>query len=311
MILTVTLNASVDITYLLDKFQLGKTNRALNITKTAGGKGLNVTRVLNQVGNKAVATGIIGGTTGSFIKSRLNEQEIKHHFFEIDQESRNNISIITGKLQTEILEAGPKLSSETCTNFLNFYHEIIKDFDTIVVSGSLSQGLNHDYYSKLTEVAVNEGKKLLLDTSGSALKASISSSIKPMLIKPNEHELESLINRKVEVKDMGVLKKYLSMPLFNGIEWIVLTLGSEGALVKHRECFYEVKVPKINAINAIGSGDSVVAGLALGIDQNESTEKILLRSMAYGVLNALDEHSGHLKLDELDAIKNNIIINRV
>lgn len=132
-----------------------------------------------------------------------------------------------------------------------------------------------------------------------------------MLIKPNEHELESLINRKVEVKDMGVLKKYLSMPLFNGIEWIVLTLGSEGALVKHRECFYEVKVPKINAINAIGSGDSVVAGLALGIDQNESTEKILLRSMAYGVLNALDEHPGHLKLDELDAIKNNITINRV
>lgn len=310
MILTVTLNASVDITYILKKFQLNTTNRVIDVKKTEGGKGLNVTRVLNQIGEKVLATGIIGGTTGNFIKHSLDAQHIKYHFFEIEQESRNNISIITDNIQTEILEAGPNLTLSNREHFLEFYQQIIKPFSTIVISGSLPQGLSVDFYNNLIESTVKQGKRVLLDTSGLALKTSVSASTKPTLIKPNQYELANLLNRQINPQNKKRLKNDLLLPLFSGIEWIVLSLGYEGAVVKHCENFYEVKVPKIHAINAIGSGDAVIAGLALGIDQNRPIEQIIRQAMTYGVLNALEKEPGFLQLSKSDFVKKEIKISR-
>lgn len=311
MILTVTMNASVDITYVLSEFQLGQTNRVATIEKTAGGKGLNVSRVLHQVKGQVCASGMLGGTTGEFIQNSLTEQGLEQHFYQIQQESRNNISIISGAEQTEILEAGPTVSEEEQQQFVALFKTLLGQVDTVVLSGSLPAGMKPSFYSWLVACAQEQGKQVLLDTSGAALKESIEAPIKPTLIKPNEHELADLLGTTIDPDNLPDLKEKLAAPIFQRIPWLVVSLGAAGAIVKQGEEYYYAEVPKIQAVNAIGSGDSVIAGLALGLDLQEEPTAIIKRGMAYGVLNALEERPGYLKLAKLSEIIAQIEVSKI
>ncbi|MFK4566333.1 hexose kinase [Enterococcus sp. UD-01] len=311
MILTVTMNASVDITYVLSEFQLGQTNRVATIEKTAGGKGLNVSRVLHQVKGQVCASGMLGGTTGEFIQNSLTEQGLEQHFYQIQQESRNNISIISGAEQTEILEAGPTVSEEEQQQFVALFKTLLGQVDTVVLSGSLPAGMKPSFYSWLVACAQEQGKQVLLDTSGAPLKESIEAPIKPTLIKPNEHELADLLGTTIDPDNLPDLKEKLAAPIFQRIPWLVVSLGAAGAIIKQGEEYYYAKVPKIQAVNAIGSGDSVIAGLALGLDLQEEPTAIIKRGMAYGVLNALEERPGYLKLAKLSEIIAQIEVSKI
>jgi tagatose 6-phosphate kinase len=311
VILTVTMNASVDITYVLSEFQLGQTNRVATIEKTAGGKGLNVSRVLHQVKGQVCASGMLGGTTGEFIQNSLTEQGLEQHFYQIQQESRNNISIISGAEQTEILEAGPTVSEEEQQQFVALFKTLLGQVDTVVLSGSLPAGMKPSFYSWLVACAQEQGKQVLLDTSGAPLKESIEAPIKPTLIKPNEHELADLLGTTIDPDNLPDLKEKLAAPIFQRIPWLVVSLGAAGAIIKQGEEYYYAKVPKIQAVNAIGSGDSVIAGLALGLDLQEEPTAIIKRGMAYGVLNALEERPGYLKLAKLSEIIAQIEVSKI
>jgi tagatose 6-phosphate kinase len=311
VILTVTMNASVDITYVLSEFQLSQTNRVATIEKTAGGKGLNVSRVLHQVKGQVCVSGMLGGTTGEFIQNSLTEQGLEQHFYQIQQESRNNISIISGTEQTEILEAGPTVSEEEQQQFVALFKTLLGQVDTVVLSGSLPAGMKPSFYSWLVACAQEQGKQVLLDTSGAALKESIEAPIKPTLIKPNEHELADLLGTTIDPGNLPDLKEKLAAPIFQRIPWLVVSLGAAGAIVKQGEEYYYAKVPKIQAVNAIGSGDSVIAGLALGLDLQEEPTAIIKRGMAYGVLNALEERPGYLKLAKLSEIIAQIEVSKI
>lgn len=117
MILTLTLNPSVDISYPLDELHIDTVNRIQNVSKTAGGKGLNVTRVLSQLNEQVVATGFLGGKIGDFIAEKLNHNQVKHSFFKIKGETRNCIAILHNGNQTEILEQGPTITVDESTGF--------------------------------------------------------------------------------------------------------------------------------------------------------------------------------------------------
>lgn len=311
MILTITMNASVDITYVLEEFKLGETNRVKTVLKTAGGKGLNVSRVLHQVNANIFSSGMIGGTTGEFIQKKLDKQNLRHRFYQIQQDSRNNITMIAGKEQTEILEAGPTVSDKEQEEFISLFKELLETVNIVVLSGSLPTGIRANFYSRLVAIAQDQEKLVLLDTSGSALKESIEAPIKPTLIKPNEYELADLLGEKIATNNLADLKQKLAAPLFKRIPWIVLSLGASGAVIKHGEEYYYAKVPKIEVVNTVGSGDSVIAGLAFGLDKREAPEMIIKRGMAYGVLNALEEQPGRLKIEKLTEIMAQIEVSKI
>lgn len=296
MILTVTMNASVDITYVMEHFLINETNRVQNIKKNAGGKGINVTRVLNQVGAKVLASGVIAGSTGQFIEQQLAEQGIPQEFYKAKGESRNNISIIQGGNQTEILESGPVLSLDDLSGYRSLFERLLGQADTIAISGSLPRGVPDDYYAQLIAAANRNGKKVLLDASGSTLEASLRGASKPLLIKPNRNELADLLQKEIDLDNIEGLKQDLCSEQFAGIEWIVLSLGPAGALIKKQNRFYRAVVPDVRVINPIGSGDSVIAGLAQGIDRADTTKEIITRGMTFGVLNAMEERPGFLNL---------------
>lgn len=310
MILTVTANASVDITYVLDDLRQGTVNRVDDVTKTAGGKGLNVSRVLNQVGADLVATGIVGGTTGEFIERQLDAKGIGHDFFHVHGESRNNISIVCQGATTEILEKGSGITASEAHGFESFFEQIVDKADTVSISGSLPKGLDSGTYARLIRIASEMGKRSILDASGEALRCALEAPVKPWLIKPNQDELAFLLGTEIPGNDEALMA-LLDSSLFDGVSCIVLTLGADGALVRASEGFYRVRVPSGKRVNPVGSGDSVIAGMSLGIDRGESLLEIIRRGMTYGVLNALDSMPGHLALSRFDEISSGVVIERL
>ncbi|HFR3710767.1 TPA: tagatose-6-phosphate kinase [Streptococcus suis] len=310
MILTITLNPSVDIAYQLDTFHLDTVNRVENVQKTAGGKGLNVTRVLKQIGEDVVATGFIGGEIGSYVKKQLTRNDIKNSFVEIGSETRNCIAVLHDGKQTEILEQGPTIHEHEALNFIEHLEIVLNNVDVVVISGSLPKGLASNYYVEIVELCKKYGVAVVLDCSSEALKNVLESQQKPTVIKPNTEELSQLIGKEV-TDDIQELKSVLSGQLFQGIEWIVVSLGAQGAFAKHNDKFYRVKIPKIKVVNPVGSGDSTVAGIAAGLVHALPEAELLKNANVLGMLNAQEEQTGYVNLENAESLYSQIKVEEV
>ncbi|MGY3725120.1 tagatose-6-phosphate kinase [Granulicatella balaenopterae] len=310
MILTVTMNPSIDMSYQLDQFSIDSVNRTTKVLKTAGGKGINVTRVLHQLNEPVLATGIIGGYLGEYLVNQMNEQLIPSDFYKSTQETRNCIAILHQGQQTELLEAGPTFSKEEELSFIDHYTNLIKDVSVVTISGSLPQGLDSDFYTKLIKIAQEKAIPVLLDTSGKALIHSLKNThAKPFLIKPNQHEISELLEKPVAT-NFQELKNDLENPIFDGIEWIVVSLGADGAFVKHNDTYYKADIPTIIVVNPVGSGDSTVAGLAAGINQQLSDEEIIKYAMTTGILNTMEEQTGFINREKFDEYYQQVVVQK-
>ncbi|HEK9992413.1 TPA: tagatose-6-phosphate kinase [Streptococcus equi subsp. zooepidemicus] len=310
MILTVTLNPSIDISYPLNRLTLDTVNRVDRTTKTAGGKGLNVTRVLAEAGQSVMAIGFIGGKLGDFVIHQLQEQGISNQFFKIKGETRNCIAVLHEGMQTEILEAGPYIDMDEAEGFLNHMSIIAKQFDVLTFSGSLPKGLTAHYYQDLITMARAYGSKVVLDCSGALLKAVLASKDKPTVIKPNLEELEDLIGQPVTLDEERLIS-LLSQPLFEGIEWIIVSLGAQGAFAKHHNRFYRVTIPKIEVVNPVGSGDATVAGIAWALAEGDDDETLLKKANVLGMLNAQETRTGHVNMAHFDELFDRIQVEEV
>lgn len=308
MILVVNLNASVDKRYKISEVTKGSVMRASHVDNTPGGKGIHVANVVTILKEDCIATGFLGGKTGEFIEEKLNEYNIRQDFVKIQGDTRECIAIITDDLtQTEILEPGPEVKISEQDEFIKKYTELIKDSDIIVASGSLPRNIPKDFYGKLIKMANDLGKKFLLDTSGDLLKEGIKA--KPFFIKPNKDEIEALTGRKIEsVEDaIAEIKEFHKQ----GIELVVISLGSDGSIAGYNNKFYKVNVPKVNAVNPVGSGDSYVGGIAVALQRGYNIEDMLKYASACGTANALEEETGFVNKNTVEDLFNQISINTI
>jgi tagatose 6-phosphate kinase len=299
MIVTITMNPSIDIAYPLADFKLDTVNRCDAARKTAGGKGLNVSRILHQLDEPLVATGLVGGALGEFIKHNLAATGIDFAFSEIAEETRNCIAILHNGKQTEILESGPIVSEAELTAFEQVLDGLLKETKVLSISGSLPKGAPTDYYNKLLDLAKEKHIPVVLDTSGAALLAAVQHDNKPYLIKPNAEEVASLLGIS-EITTLTELKASLQSELLRDIPVIVVSLGSDGAFVKAGAAFYKVDIPKIEVKNPVGSGDSTVAGLVSGIYHQQPLTDYVKKAMVLGMLNAQEATTGHVNLANYD-----------
>ena len=306
MILVVNLNASVDKRYKISEVTKGSVMRASHVDNTPGGKGIHVANVVTILKEDCIATGFLGGKTGEFIEEKLNEYNIRQDFVKIQGDTRECIAIITDDLtQTEILEPGPEVKISEQDEFIKKYTELIKDSDIIVASGSLPRNIPKDFYGKLIKMANDLGKKFLLDTSGDLLKEGIKA--KPFFIKPNKDEIEALTGKKIEnIEDaIAEIKEFHKQ----GIELVVISLGSNGSVAGYNNKFYKVNVPKVNAVNPVGSGDSYVGGIAVALQRGYNIEDMLKYASACGTANALEEETGFVNKNTVEDLFNQISIN--
>lgn len=307
MIITITPNPSIDVSYYMEDFQLEAINRCYDHNKTAGGKGLNVTKVLKLLDADVIATGFVGGNNGNYIQDTLEERKIKYRFTPIEEETRTSLAIQYKDTSTEIREAGPKISKKEEEEFFQLLEELVKSADTISISGSLPRGLDFSYMEKVLEIT--KEKKLIVDSSGEILRKTVyESRVKPYGIKPNIDEIVELTGIKEEDLE---LKKVLRDDFLKGIPLVMVSLGKEGALVKFEDRLFRCTVPLIEAVNSVGSGDSTIAGIVYGVDKGWDIEDTLNLSMSLGVLNALEKEIGYVNVENLEEMRNKVKVEEI
>lgn len=300
-IVIISLNPALDISYQIKNFKINETFRAIPI-KTPGGKGINVAKVLKILNIPFNITGFLGGATGIKIKKELDALNIKNSFFQITNETRNCISFLSNKTQTEILESGPYISTQEKKEFFKSLKNILNKADIISINGSLPNNIPENFYKKLCDEI--KDKLVILDSSGLPLKLALSSN--PFLIKPNKDELEQLLDRKLNNKE-EIVKAGKQLQTM-GAKNVLISLGNKGAIFIGKK-IYNIVIPSINAINPVGSGDASIAGFIYGIYNNLQFEEILKFSMSCGMANALNLKTGDLNIDDVLYLKDKIIVN--
>lgn len=304
MLLSITLNPSIDISYPLEHLAINTVNRSTATTKTPGGKGLNVTRVAAQLHHPVIATGFLGGKHGEWIHDQLSQlANVTPDFLNIKGETRNCIAILHDDgQQTEILEAGPEISKEESQAFLSHLERLFNEnpINIVTISGSLPKGLPNDYYNQIIQLANKFAVPTILDVSGKPLQVMLKGDVKPFAIKPNDEEL-CAIEGIPATKDIQVLKKILSKDLYKGIPLILVSLGKDGAFVRYDGEFYTVSIPQLEVVNPVGSGDATVAGLAVATAQDALIEAIVKTAMTTGMLNAMEKSTGCINPDLFDS----------
>ena len=297
MILTVTPNPAVDVVYFVEEFKMGDVHRPYNMTATAGGKGLNVARVGKIIGEETVAMGFTGGNNGAFIEEGVEKIGITNLFTKVSGETRRcvNISDKTGK-SGEILEAGPEVTKEEEELFLKAFSEEVKKADIICASGSVPKGIDSNFYCKLVKIAKENGKKIIVDTSGKLLESVIEA--KPYMVSPNKDELCALTGCKTESEED--IKNALFAMFEKGIELPIVTLGKDGAIALCDGKFYKFIIPAVDVKNSVGSGDSTVAGIAVGISRGMKTTDAICLGMACGIANTQFYETGFVSKELVD-----------
>ncbi|MCT4565832.1 MAG: 1-phosphofructokinase [Maledivibacter sp.] len=293
MIATITLNPSIDRRYNIKDFHKNGIYRCEDYSATPGGKGINVSRVINQLDVSPICLGFVGGFSGGFIKAQLKSLKIKTNFTEINDETRTCLGIIyEDGSQSEILEKGPKINKEEIKDFIKKFKLILDRTKVMTASGSIPKGVNTDIYRYLIDLANGNGTKFILDSSNLSLIEGIKAF--PYLIKPNREELEAITKIKIN-SDTDIIDACENL-MDMGAENIAVSLGGDGMIFVGKEGRFKINIPRIKALNPVGSGDSTVAGFAVGILKNLGIQDTLKLANACGMSNAMEKETGKINI---------------
>ncbi len=279
MIYTVTLNPSIDYVVNMNQLKEGAVNRVATEHFYAGGKGINVSQILNQHEVENVALGFISGFTGEFIKGSLEEKGIKTNFISLqDGCSRINMKIKTDTDETEINGAGPKIASEAIEALYQQLDALTSE-DTLVLAGSIPASLPDDFYEQIMKYVQEKNVKVIVDATKNLLLNVLK--YHPFLIKPNHHEIAEMFN--VTISDTEQLLYYGNQLKEMGAQNVLISMGGDGAiLISEHGDVYRSNVPKGTVKNSVGAGDSMVAGFIAGYLQGNSYEEALRLGAASG-----------------------------
>ncbi|MBQ2479287.1 MAG: 1-phosphofructokinase [Erysipelotrichales bacterium] len=272
MIYTITFNPSLDYTISVRGFETGRINRTVHESIFAGGKGINVSMVLRNLGTDSTALGFIAGFTGKEIERRLKEQGIQTDLIEAEEGySRINVKMKDGKTETEINGAGPVIK-EAQIHALYEKLDRLTNEDLLVISGSVPSCLPDDMYERILERLAGRDIPVVVDAAGGLLKKVLP--YHPFLVKPNNHELGDIYG--VNLKTRKEVIPYAEKMRAQGAQNVLVSMAGEGAVLAAEDGkIYECAAPKGIVRNSIGAGDSMVAGfieayLRTGKDYEES-----------------------------------------
>lgn len=293
MIYTVTFNPSIDYVMFVDDFKIDGLNRAQDTNKYAGGKGINVSRVLKTLGVDSTALGFAGGFPGNFIAQTLKDSNIHTDFVQVDEDTRINVKLKTGQ-ETEVNAQGPNVTDAQFQSLLNQIKETT-DNDTVIVAGSVPKSIPSDAYAQIAKITKQTGAQLVVDAEKDLVETVLE--YQPLFIKPNKDELEVMFNTSVK-SDEDVIK-YAKQILDKGAQSVIVSLGGDGAIYVDRQQSIKAVNPKGKVINTVGSGDSTVAGMVAGLATGLSVQDAFKQAVASGTATAFDAD-----LATKDAIEN-------
>lgn len=286
MIYTVTFNPSLDYIVSVDDFKLGLTNRTSSELLLPGGKGINVSTILTNLGIESTALGFVAGFTGDEIIRKVEEIGVRSDFIRIgDGISRINVKLksIDG---TEINGMGPDISREKTEELMEKL-DVLDEGDVLVLAGSIPVSMPDDIYSRILERLKGKGVTFIVDATGELLMKVLK--YQPFLIKPNNHELGDIFKVNLETREEVVPygRKLQAM----GAKNVLISMAGEGAvLVAEDGSVYDAPAPEGVLVNAVGAGDSMVAGFTAGWMEEKDYRHAFYMGVAAGSASAFSEY---------------------
>ena len=302
MIITVTLNPAIDKTLLIKNLTLGTVNRVDSLIYDIGGKGINVSKVLKNFGIDSICTGFLGGILEDIFKKELDKREIKHNFISVKGDTRTNTKIvdIENKVYTDINEPGPQITKEELNEFIEMFRSMCHDGDIVILAGGVSPSIPKNIYGTLTSIAKGNGSRVILDAEGELLEEGIKE--KPHIIKPNEHELKTLLN--IDIKDKKDILKGAKLIRDLGIERVLVSLGEKGAMYVTEEEDLEAQGLKVPVKGTVGAGDSMVAALVYSMVNKLNAKETLAFAQASGAASVMLEGTEACTIEQVKSLLN-------
>jgi len=290
MILIVNLNLAIDHIVELDELRAGGVQRSQSERRQAGGKGVNVARVLRTLGEESRLLGFLGGRAGEFIAGGLRAENLAASCTRVENESRTCLILndLKRREQTVINASGPAVSDEEFRRFEADYLRVLPEATLVVITGSLPPNLPEDAYARLIRAAREKDKRVLLDCAGAPLKVALTAP--PFLVKINHAEAAEFLDAPItNFSDAASAARKLRE---SGAESVMITLGEGGALLDFAGARYRFVAPRVRAVNSVGSGDAALAGLAAGLRRGWTAGESGALAIAAGAANALHGAGG-------------------
>jgi tagatose 6-phosphate kinase len=286
VILTVTLNTALDITYRVPSLRPHTSHRVTEVTERPGGKGLNVARVLAALGHEVTVTGFTGGATGRMVQDRLTAVPgLVDALVPVTGPTRRTIAVVDGQSgdTTQLNEPGPTVTPAEWSAFQEAYEDLVPSVSAVALCGSLPPGVPVGAYAGLIRTAKAAGVPVLLDTSGEALRRGVAA--RPDIIKPNADELSELTGSHEPLRATQDARR-------RGALSVVASLGTRGLLAATAEGRWRATPPTHVHGNPTGAGDSVVAGLLSGLVEQLPWPARLTRAVALSAATVLAPTAG-------------------
>jgi tagatose 6-phosphate kinase len=309
MILTVTLNAALDVTYQVPGVDWDGVNRVAAVHRRAGGKGVNVARVLAALGQDVLVTGLAGGPTGQAIEADLQEAGLPHAFVGIAADSRTTLVVAdSGRTEPVVAdsprtalfnEPGPEVTAAEFGRMIGRFTDLVATAEAVVISGSLPRGVPLDAYATLAAIAAEHGVPAIVDADGEPLRHAPGG--RPSIVKPNAEELARAVPEGGPEEGAQALRG-------RGAESVVVSMGAEGLLAVTPEGIFRARMPYKVEGNPTGAGDSLVAGLALGLVERSPWPERLSRAAALGAAAVAAPVAGDFDRDVYADIHPRIVI---
>lgn len=309
MILTVTPNTSIDRTYVVEGFAIDRIHRPAQFTTAPGGKGINVLRVLKELGGSGLATGFAGGRVGDSIAEGLSREAIGYDFVRTAEESRLCIKVVDPKngTQTEINETGPRVSADEVRRLIEKISELLKDAQYVVLCGNVPPGVPVTFYGDVIKLARSKGVRSVLDASGEHLREAIKAG--PDIVKPNVAELSELAEHELfTLEEISGAAKSLKQ---YAVSVSAVTMGRSGAVVTDGVRTWQAVPPPIDFASAVGSGDSFVAAFLHSLQSGGSLSEALVMGTAAGAANAMTYGAGFCSKSSIMDVVQGVVLNEI
>lgn len=296
-IITVTLNPAIDKTVEINHLKVGSVNRISSVRVDAGGKGINVSKVIKNLGGESLALGILAGRNGDFIKAYLDSLNIDNGFVFVKGETRTNLKVIDtlNLSNTDINERGNPVKPEDLAAVEESIFRAINENSILILSGSIPEGIPKDIYATWIEKAKEIGAKTILDADGELLKEGLKAG--PYMVKPNIHELEKLYDKKFNSMNeiIETARELFSL----GVEKVVVSLGGDGGLFMDKNNVIHAKGLSVPVKSTVGAGDSMVAALAAALEREYSLEETVVLATATSAANVMTSGTQPAELEAI------------
>ena len=292
-VVTVTLNPAIDLTVTLDRFVVGAVQRARAAVSTCGGKGINVAGCLADWGTRVAATGVLGRSNDGAFADFFAGKGIADRFVRTPGETRTNIKIadLAAGDTTDVNLPGLMVSEGTFDAVRATLMSLVAPGRPVVLAGSLPESLSEAAWALLVGDLTRTGARVVLDTSGAPLAATLAAGHPLHAVKPNRAELEALLGRTLPTTaDLVAAAREL---LARGIALVVVSLGAEGALFVDRDTAIAARLPAKTVLSTVGAGDAMVAGLVAALVEGAALDRLARLSVAFAT-SKLDRIGPHL-----------------